>query len=546
MSLGSRSFRRPAVFIGALVLAAVAASGALSLRLTGTDSVVIPEPSSYTEGVAGTWQRINPIFASANEVDQDLSALIFAGLVRIGPDGLPQPDLADLPDITEDGTSYTFHLRAGLKWHDGTALTSRDFLFTVQRLKEPDFKGESALSEAWTAAEVETPDDRTVVIRLKQPSAPFLARYATIGIIPEHLLGTLSASALFDAPFNANPVGAGPYKLAQLDSRQATLTANADHHDGRPSIQTVRLRFYSDYSAALRAVEVGEVQGVMVRETLSDGQVADLQGAKGLSVVQPARTAYFLLYLNNDQALFQDPRVRRAVSLALDRKTIVDRVFRGAATPSVSAVSPETWAYAADYDNPIRNADAARKLLEEAGWRAHPTTGILVREGTEFRFTIRTDNDAGRIGIAGEVAKQLEAIGIRATVASTTFSVLRRDFLEQRKYDAAIAGWDQGADPDPYFGWHSSQTGNAGLNIANFTDTVTDELIARGRTRTDLDIRRDAYRQFQEKWAELEPSVIIAYQRYIYIRTSSVSGAVPPVLVAPSQRFLDLAHWETG
>ena len=284
----------------------------------------------------------------------------------------------------------------------------------------------------------------------------------------------------------------------------------------------------------------------MVRESLTEGQVADLRQTKGVDISQPARAAFVVLYLNNDQALFQDPRLRRAVSLALDRKAIVDSVFLGAATVSQSPVPPGTWAYAQEYDNPARNTDAARRLLAEAGWAPHPTTGILVREGAEFRLTIRTDNDAGRIRIAGEIAKQLESVGIRATVASTTFSVLRRDFLEQRRYDAAVASWEQGADPDPYFAWHSSQTGNAGLNIANFTDTVTDELIARGRTRTDIEIRKDAYRQFQEKWAELEPSVIIAYPRYVYVRSTSVSGFVPPVLVAPSQRFFDLANWKSG
>jgi len=285
---------------------------------------------------------------------------------------------------------------------------------------------------------------------------------------------------------------------------------------------------------------------VMLREPPTEGQAADLRKAKGLAVLQPTRAAYVLLYLNNDHALFQDPRVRRALSLALDRGAIVERALGSSAVASSSAVAPGTWAYAADYDNAARNTEEARKLLIDAGWVAHPTTGILIREGAEFRFTIRTDNDAIRVAVASEVARQLETVGIRATVASTTFSVLRRDFLEQRKYDAAIAGWDQGPDPDPYFGWHSSQTGNAGLNIANFTDTVTDELIARGRTRADLDIRKDAYRQFQEKWAQLEPSVVIAYPRYTYIRANGISGEVPPTLAAPYQRFADIWRWKVG
>lgn len=546
MANAPRRSRRPLLFVGALAVAALATVGALGLRLSGKDSVVIPEASVYTEGVAGTWQRINPIYSSTNEVDQDLVQLIFAGLVRIGADGLPQPDLAELPEISDDGRTYVFRMRAGLRWHDGQPLTSADVVFTLSRFTETGYKGDTALSEAWTGVGVETPDAATVVLRLRQPSAPFLARYGTVGILPQHILGGLAASALFDAPFNSNPVGAGPYRLESLDSRQATLVPNTAYHLGRPSIEKVRLRFYTDYPAALRAVEAGDVQGVMLREPPADAQGTDLRKTKGLAIELPARAAYVILYLNNDQALFQDFRVRRALSLALDRRAVVEHVFSGAASPSSSAVPPDTWAYAADYDNIARNVEQARKLLSDAGWTPHPTTGILVREGTEFRFTIRTDNDAVRVAVASEVAKQLEAVGIRATVASTTFSVLRRDFLEQRKYDAAIAGWDQGPDPDPYFGWHSSQTGNAGLNIANFTDTVTDELIARGRTRADIDVRKDAYRQFQEKWVELQPSVVIAYPRYTYVRANSITGDVPATLSSASQRFAEIWRWKSG
>jgi peptide/nickel transport system substrate-binding protein len=167
----------------------------------------------------------------------------------------------------------------------------------------------------------------------------------------------------------------------------------------------------------------------------------------------------------------------------------------------------------------------------------------LLKDGGEFRFTIRTDNDPTRIAIAGEIARQLEPFGIRATVASTTFSVLRRDFLQERKYDAALTGWSQGADPDPYFGWHSSQEGAAGLNLANFANSITDELIAKGRTTNDIDVRKDAYKQFQEVWGEVTPSVVIAYPQYLYAHTSAITGMNIGVLFDGSLRFTDVYKW---
>ena len=124
--------RRTTLLVGAIVVAALAAVLALALRLSGNEGVVLTGTSTYVEGVSGTWQRVNPLFASANEVDADLSELVFSGLVRIGPDGQAEPDLADLPQITDEGRTYTFKLRKGLTWHDGQPLTSRDVAFTVR------------------------------------------------------------------------------------------------------------------------------------------------------------------------------------------------------------------------------------------------------------------------------------------------------------------------------------------------------------------------------------------------------------------------------
>ena len=126
--------RRTVILAAFLIAAALAAAGALALRLSGGDSVVLTNQSRYTEGVAGTWQRVNPLFANANEVDADLSQLVFSGLVRIAGDGQVLGDLAELPAVTDEGRTYTFKLRSNLQWHDGAAVTSRDLHLTVRTL----------------------------------------------------------------------------------------------------------------------------------------------------------------------------------------------------------------------------------------------------------------------------------------------------------------------------------------------------------------------------------------------------------------------------
>ncbi len=538
------SHSRRTVILAACFLAAVlAAAGALALRLSGNEGVVLTGQTEHIEAVAGTWQRVNPLYATTNEVDQDLSQLVFSGLVRIAPDGRVLPDLADAPQVSEDGRTYTFKLRKGISWHDGQPVTSRDVVFTVNQLVSPDFKGDPAVAAGWLGVDIQASDAATVVIQLKQASAPFLARNATIGILPEHLLASLDAKALYEAPFNANPIGTGPYRLERLDSREARLVANDSYYLGAPGITRVTLKFYSDYSSALRALQSGDASSLLVRDTLSSGQQGDLERVKGTKVEQFQRSTQVLLYLNNDQALFQDERVRTALSIALDRKAIAAKAFAGAAVASSSPIAPGSWAYDKTRDLIAPDTTTALKMLDDAGWKRHPTTGILTKDGAEFRFTIRTDNDPVRVEVANEIARELAPLGIRATVASTTFSVLRRDFLEVRKYEAAVAAWDQGPDPDPYFGWHSSQLGSAGLNLANFQDAVVDELIAKGRTSNTLEVRADAYRQFQEVWQDLTPSVVLAYPTYIYARADSLENLAPGILFTGSQRFADVYRW---
>ena len=541
--------RRALLLVAVLVGGAVAALAALALTLN--DEEPPPAPllieSKYTEGVAGTWQRINPLFAAANAVDEDLSRLVFAGLIRVGPDGQLLPDLAALPDVSEDGRTYTFHLHPDLQWHDGQPVRSLDVAFTIEQIRAPDFVGSPELPEAWATVEVLTPDLGTVVLRLEEPSAPFLARFATIGILPEHLLHGLDGAQLFDSPFNAAPVGAGPYRLASVSSSEATFRAYERYHFGRPEIDIIAVRFFPDFPTAQRELESGAIDGLLFRESLSQQQVDSLEQLEDVLSDSLQRAAYFVLYLNNDQAaFFQDVRVRMAVSLALDREQLAEAALFGLATPSSSAVAPGTWAYTREYDRVETDTETALALLEEAGWHRSPTSGVLIREGSEFRLTIRTDNDPTRVALAGEIARQLEPLGIRATVASTSFAVLRRDFLQERTYDAAVAGWDQGPDPDPYFGWHSSQTGLAGGNIANYADVVSDRLIARGRTELDAAIRRDAYEQFQEIWQADVPSVILAYPRYLYVRSDAIEAPALGILFTPGDRFVNVHEWRIG
>lgn len=538
---------RTLVFVAVLLVALAAAAGAIFLQLSDEDASILPLPSQesvYIEGVAGEAQRINPLFATENQVDADLSRLIFSGLVKLGTDGTVQADLADIPVISEGGRTYTFTLRDGLVWHDGVLVDSADVLFTIGLILDEAFTGPPELVRAWSDVQVLAPDSRTITIRTEQPSAPFLARFATLGILPEHLLRDVPVAKLADAPFNAAPIGTGPYMLESLSLSEARLVANDAYHLGRPAIDVIVLRFFPDYPTAQRELRAGTIDGLLIRDEPTVEQLNDLSDVDGLNVRMVQRAAHVLLYLNNEQtALFADERVRRAISLAIDRRQVVAETLRGVAIPSSSVIPPGTWAYAAEYDVLETNLEEARELLLLAGWQPHPTTGILVSRGAEFRFTIRTDSDPTRVAIAANIKEQLEPLGIVVNIASTTFAVLRRDFLQERNYQAAIAGWDQGPEPDPYPAWHSSQATELGGNIANYADVVSDRLIQAGRTSLDISVRLDSYKQFQDIWGEEVPSVILAYPQYAFVYASTLTTPAFGVLFTPADRFSEIHRW---
>lgn len=539
--LGSRS-------LAVLLLAALGAAVlVLALVLIEGDDESPASPAlslgpTYTEAVVGTWRQINPLLAET-DVDRDLVSLIFRGLVTLGPDGTVQPGLADLPEIDESGLTLTFRLRDGLRWSDGHELSSADVAFTVGILQSPEFRGDPFLAEAWTGVQVDTPDGRTVVLTLPDANSPFVARFATVGILPRHVLDQSSGDAVSEGEFAVAPVGAGPYRLMELSSEEARLVANPYFSGGVPNIVELRLRFFSDQAAALEALAADEVDGFLTLSPPGPETLAELTAAGGPREYSIQGSLAVVLYLNNDNYLLEEPDVRRAIALAINRDALPWGPAPPGATKSASPVAPGSWAYVSEFDASGWIPETAGALLEEEDWVISGTSGVLTREGSEFRITIRTDDDPQHMALAASIAAQLDEVGIRASVASTAATVLVRDFLQDRKYDSAIVTWDQGADPDPYDAWHSSQLGSAGLNIANFADPVTDELIALGRTHSQLAVRLDAYRQIQARWNEMTPSVILGYPRVSYLLDPGIAPSLPDILFTRAQRFAAIEDW---
>lgn len=181
-------------------------------------------------------------------------------------------------------------------------------------------------------------------------------------------------------------------------------------------------------------------------------------------------------------------------------------------------------------------------LLEEDGWQIN-SRGVLEKEGQELRLTILTDNDPERVAIGQEIAEQVRAVGVDASLEARAWSDLVSNFLVPRRFQAALYGWDQGYDPDPYPAWHSSQGQERGLNLAGYSDEYLDRVLSQARQTSDLEQRKALYREFQQIFAEEVPSILLFYPVYNYFIDKEVKGVSLGVLFESPSRFANVHQW---
>ena len=495
----------------------------------------------YVEAVVGVPSNVNPLYAAFNDVDMDLTSLIFSGLTRLGPDGTVLPDLAAGWDVSADARSYTFRLRQDVTWHDGAAFNADDVIFTCQALRDPHFRGEPSLGLFWQQVSCTKLDDFTVRFELPQPLAPFPA-YATVGILPKHKLEGLTAEGLFLSPFNEQPIGTGPFVLTYMDAQRAVLKSNPAYPGGEPFIADLELRFFPDYTTAAAAFQEHRVQGLLLGPEAPPADQALLDERDDLQHLVSRLSSYTLLFLNTRAPFLDDKVVRQAIIYALDRHAILADTVDGRADLAESPIVPGTWAYSDDIRKYAYDPQEAHSLLEKDGWKPN-SRGVLEKDGQELNLSLLTDPDAARTSIGQEIVRQLGEVGIHVTQETKGSTALVREFLLPRNFQMVLYPWDQGPDPDPYAAWHSSQVREQGFNLSGFADQRLDEVLSEARQTSDQERRRALYAEFQQIFAEEVPSVPLFYPLYHYYVRDDVKGITVGVLFEPSSRFASVDEW---
>jgi peptide/nickel transport system substrate-binding protein len=494
---------------------------------------------AYVEGLAGFPEALNPALAN-DDASHAVSALVFSGLTKPDERGLPVPDLAESWQVSPDGKSYTFTIRPNARWHDGAPVTADDAVYTYSLLQDPAYTG--PLGAAWKDVAVAKVDDRTVKLTLPRDSyAPFIENMS-LGLLPAHILGQVSARDLPSDRFNVQPVGSGPFKIKDVRPDQITLEAANTYYGPKPYLGRILFRIYPNYKTILTALERDEVEGVPMVDPQDASRVS---AAHDVALYDAPEDSLTLLFFNLNTPVLADRSVRQAIAYALDRQKLIEVGRGGFARRADGPILPSSWAY----DTNIKRYDfdqaKAKATLDQAGWTADPSAGgVRSKDGKRLRIVLLTNDRQERVRLAQEIQAELSAVGFEVEVQATGAGGLVQDFLLPRRYEMALYSWDfNGFDPDPYALWHSSQLPPQGLNVSGYSNRRVDDFLERGRRSTDLAERTKLYQDFQDAFADDLPSLPLYYPTYDFAVSTKIKGVKPGVIASPADRFRNVVEW---
>jgi len=469
---------------------------------SGCSSQTSADPGIVTIALDPTPDNLDPRIGQ-NAASQRLAALMFNSLVRKNENSEVVPDLA-LRWETPSPTTYVFHLRDDVHFHNGQPLTSKDVQFTFRSMLDGSVKTIKSGHPYNLITAVEAPDPYTVVFKLKEAFAPFLWNLATgvIGIIPD---GS-------PANFNRQPVGSGPFEFARYAQDQEVVLKRNDSYFGKKAGVSM-LRFKVIPEEIVVALELRKGSVDLAVNMLAPDMVEVLKEDEGLKVTEAPGTNYQYFAFNLTDPVFRDVRVRQAFAHAIDRDSIIKYLWRNQARPAVGMLPPNNWAYYGDVKMYPYNPDRARELLREAG-----------QEHLSFTYRINTDNSTA-LQTGAIFQQQLREAGVTMDIKGTEFATFFADVIKGN-FQAYSLRWI-GANNDPDFFnyvFHSKSVPPNGANRGHYSNARLDQLVEFARGEVDMQKRKEAYREVQQILAEEVPYISLFFMNNICVSSKRIEG----------------------
>jgi peptide/nickel transport system substrate-binding protein len=436
-----------------------------------------------------------------------IDSLIFDDLLSRGQNLDVAPGLAERWEVP-DPLTYIFHLHHGVQFHDGRPLTSRDVKWTFDSLLQGKIRSTKGATYRFVD-HIEAPDDFTVIFHMKEPDAALLWNVSdmAIGIVPDGIGDEVARQ----------PLGSGPFKFVSAETDKEVIVERNDNYWGE-KVKLARVRFAVVPDATTQALELRKGSGdVIINGSFPPDTVMTLQREPSIAVESGSGTRLAYLGFNLRDPILKDVRVRQAIAYALDRRPMIDYLWRGQAQPARSVLPPQSWAYDGNVPTYDHDPGKAKALLDAAGYPAV--------NGVRFHITMKTSTDENTRLMVAVMQQQLREVGIALDIRSFEFGTFFADVThgEFQMYGLRWIGGNE--DPDIFsLCFSSSRFPPNGANRGYYSNPQVDALIDQARREVDRSVRKKIYSRIQNILAEELPYIDLWYLDNVLVHNKRVTN----------------------
>lgn len=481
---------------------------------------------------------LNPILTN-NSYVRNYSAFVFESLVSLDKSQKAVPVLAENWEVSEDGLTWTFHLKENIFWHDKMPFSAEDVEFTLNAIiTSPNSSYKTNVNNITTFSAV---GSKTFEIVLKNPNS-FTAELMTFPIIPKHYL---FGEELLTSTKNNKPIGTGPYKFAEFNAgKYLKLKSNENWWQGEnenkdalrlPYIEELEIRLYEKNKNSTEAFQGGDVDLLTIDRDLW----SKYNGRPDIIMKRYTTNNYEYIAFNLSNKILKLPEVRQAIAYAVDKTKIINDLMPGEAIASDLPLMPDTWLNDTNAVFYSVDREKARKLLDDTGWKE--INGLLYKRINgantvlKLEMLVNEDNEL-RLKVAEEIKKQLKEIGIELVIKKLKWEdEVKR--IEKKRFDMVFIGCQVTSIPDLSF-MYSSETGQ--LNISNYKNLEVDEYLKKIMIETDESVKKADYSKMKELINVDLPCLGLYFYNDAVVYSKRIKGEFSPYLW---NQYSDFVRW---
>jgi peptide/nickel transport system substrate-binding protein len=462
--------------------------------------------------------RINPIL-STDSASSQITKWIFNALITYDKDGKIIPELCESYEFIDD-TTLVFHLRKDVAWSDGVSFTAKDVLFTYETIISPKIFTPYA-SGFMHILHVKALDEFSVEVKYKYPYFKALEVWM-MEILPYHKLK--DEQELMTSKFNQNPLGTGPYTLSQFAiSKDIVLEANSNYFIHKPNLEKIIFHYLPDKSAEFlmlksRQLDVGTLTPLQLERQI------DAEFRKNYTIYEDIAHNFSYLGFNLEVEKFKNPKVREALSLAIDRQELVDILYFGHGKVCNGPFLPGTGAFNDEVKSPKQDIQKAKQLLKEAGYD----------EKNPLEFELSTSASGSGSYSAQILQYQLQKAGVVMKLRIMEWQAFLNTVIMPRKFEAVLMGWSLGLKPDAYAIWHSESRRKGGFNFIGYHNQEVDGLIKKAERVVEQEKFDAIYKEIFAK--------IVADNPYLFLVIPNAITAVNKEITPVSSSIIGVMH----